>query len=65
MRDWSSDVCSSDLLYEIILDSDLAEFGGHERISKNQRFFTQPESGQHALRLYLPARTGLILQKID
>ena len=51
--------------YEIILDSDLAEFGGHERISKNQRFFTQPESGQHALRLYLPARTGLILQKID
>lgn len=51
--------------YKIALDSDSVEFGGHARISNNQRFFTQPESGQHALRLYLPARTGLILRKID
>lgn len=51
--------------YQLALCSDDTVFGGHGRVTPSQRFFTQPESGQHALRLYLPSRSGLILKKID
>lgn len=51
--------------YTLALSTDDAAFGGQSRVQPKQRFFTQPESGKHALRLYIPARSGLVLRKID
>ena len=52
--------------YKIILDTDDERFGGQNRIDRRMTYFTIPESGltsQHYLRLYLPARTALVLEK--
>jgi 1,4-alpha-glucan branching enzyme len=52
--------------YKIVLDTDDARFGGQNRIDRRMTYFTVPESGltsQHYLRLYLPARTALVLEK--
>lgn len=51
--------------YKIILDSDKKTFGGHGRISEDQRFFTALEGGKDILRIYLPTRTGLVFKKVD
>lgn len=51
--------------YQLVLDSDSTQFGGHGRVQKGQRYFTTPEAGSDVVRVYLPARSGLILQKID
>ncbi|MDO4712575.1 MAG: alpha-amylase family glycosyl hydrolase [Candidatus Saccharibacteria bacterium] len=51
--------------YRLALDSDASEFGGQERLMAKQRYFTSPEPEGHRLRLYIPARVGLVLQKID
>jgi 1,4-alpha-glucan branching enzyme len=52
--------------YRIILDTDEQRFGGQDRIDKSMNYYTIPESGltsQHYLRLYLPARTAMVLEK--
>jgi len=49
----------------LALSSDDKNFGGQERIDHNSRFFTSPADNNHNLKVYLPARTGIILQKVD
>lgn len=56
--------------YELVMDTDEARFGGHNRIVAGQRFSTQAvaqdaSSGEQQVLLYLPARIGLVLRKID
>ena len=51
--------------YKLALSSDDKDFGGQERIDHNSRFFTSPADNNHNLKVYLPARTGIILQKVD
>ena len=51
--------------YKLALSSDDKNFGGQERIDHNSRFFTSPAHNNHNLKVYLPARTGIILQKVD
>ena len=51
--------------YGVILDSDNQQFGGQNRIDDSTRYFTSPQKNGHQLQVYLPARTGIILQKID
>ncbi len=54
--------------YELVLDSDAAEFGGHARLAPRQRHLAQPEvdrgATRHLLRLYLPCRTALVLRRL-
>jgi 1,4-alpha-glucan branching enzyme len=52
--------------YKIILDTDDERFGGQNRIDRSITYYTIPESGltsQHYLRLYMPARTAIVLEK--
>ena len=51
--------------YKLALSSDDKNFGGQERIDHNSRFFTSPADNNHNLKVYLPARTGIILEKVD
>ena len=51
--------------YKLTLSSDDKNFGGQERIDHNSRFFTSPADNSHNLKVYLPARTGIILEKVD
>ena len=51
--------------YSVILDSDDEQFGGQNRIDDSTRYFTSPQKNGHQLQVYLPARTGIVLQKID
>ena len=51
--------------YKLALSSDDKNFGGQERIGHNSRFFTSPSNNNHNLKVYLPARTGIILEKVD
>lgn len=46
--------------YQMIMNSDAPEYGGHGRLLKDQRHFTHP-----ALSLYLPTRTALVLASVD
>lgn len=46
--------------YQMIMDSDAPEYGGHGRLLKDQRHFSHP-----ALSLYLPTRTALVLASVD
>ena len=54
--------------YQMILDSDAAEFGGHKRLVPNQEHITQTNSshqgGRSLLKIYMPNRTGIVLQQI-
>jgi len=48
--------------YKIVLDSDSAEFGGHDRLDRNMEHFTIPEGCANrkcSLRLYIPSRTAV------
>lgn len=55
--------------FRIILDTDDTMFGGQGRIDKTETYFSQPDKGrygvtaQHCLRLYLPARTAVVLMQ--
>ena len=52
--------------YQLVLDSDAAVFGGHERLLANQAYDSirkEKTSSLHCLQLYLPNRTGLVLSK--
>lgn len=53
--------------YKIVLNTDSGRFGGYDRIDEELSYYTLPAgkiSSQHFLRLYLPARTAIILKKI-
>ncbi len=54
--------------YQIVLNTDSGRFGGHDRVDEDIPYYTLPSGGltsQHYLKLYLPARTALVLKKID
>ncbi|MEE4285928.1 MAG: alpha amylase C-terminal domain-containing protein [Mariniphaga sp.] len=54
--------------YQVILNTDSGRFGGHDRVDEDIPYYTLPSGGltsQHYLKLYLPARTGLVFKKID
>ena len=52
--------------YELILDTDAAEFGGPDRLLKNQEHLTMHDRSGHRevdlLSLYLPCRSAQVLQ---
>ena len=49
----------------MILDSDSAAYGGHDRLRPDQNHFTRPDPSptapRHYLTLYLPTRTAVVL----
>lgn len=53
--------------YQIVLDTDRAEFEGHNRIARDMRYpwLNQPTEGrQQSLMIYSPARTALVLAPV-
>ncbi|MFZ2663871.1 MAG: alpha amylase C-terminal domain-containing protein, partial [Patescibacteria group bacterium] len=50
--------------YKMIFNSDLLEFGGHDRLTPDQIHFSQQQSAKketsHFISLYLPSRTALV-----
>ncbi len=50
--------------YQLILDSDAAQYGGHGRLEPDQEHvsLTDPETGKQQLSLYLPSRSVQVLQ---
>jgi 1,4-alpha-glucan branching enzyme len=55
--------------YELVLDSDSANFGGHARLTPGQHFFTTPHNKgneiHNKISIYLPSRTALVLKRIN
>jgi 1,4-alpha-glucan branching enzyme len=54
--------------YKIVLNTDSGRFGGNDLVDEDISYYTLPSGGitsQHFLKLYLPARTALVLKKID
>uniref|UniRef100_A0A8C5XUZ0 1,4-alpha-glucan-branching enzyme n=1 Tax=Microcebus murinus TaxID=30608 RepID=A0A8C5XUZ0_MICMU len=54
--------------FKIVLDSDAAEYGGHQRLDHNTDFFSEAfeHNGRpHSLLVYIPSRVALILQNVD
>ena len=54
--------------YRIVLNTDSGHFGGNDLVDEEISYYTIPSAGidsQHYLKLYLPARTALVLKKID
>jgi 1,4-alpha-glucan branching enzyme len=54
--------------YKVVLNTDAGCFGGFDRIDEDFHYYTLPgidSKKQHYLRLYLPARTAVVLKKID
>ncbi|NOY96598.1 MAG: 1,4-alpha-glucan-branching enzyme [Chlorobi bacterium] len=54
--------------YKIVLSTDSGRFGGQDRIDEFLTYYTMPTGGldsQHYLKLYLPARTALVMEYID
>ncbi len=47
--------------YRIVLSSDDPAYGGHDRVDTTHEYPTFTYEGRTVLRLYLPARTGLVL----
>jgi 1,4-alpha-glucan branching enzyme len=55
--------------YNLILDSDAKDFGGHGRIEPQQTYFARPMpladgAMRHRATVYLPTRTALVLRRI-
>ncbi|MCP4681008.1 MAG: 1,4-alpha-glucan-branching enzyme, partial [Desulfobacterales bacterium] len=54
--------------YQVILDSDASDFGGHNRLMPDEIHFTQPNTtgdyARHIISLYLPTRTALVLREV-
>jgi len=52
--------------YKMIFDSDRPAYGGHGRLTPDQEHLTlyaaHPTGPRHFLSLYLPARTGMVLE---
>ena len=54
--------------YKIMLNTDSGRFGGNDLVDEQISYYTMPSAGitsQHYLKMYLPARTALVLKKID
>jgi len=52
--------------YQMIMNSDDAVYGGHNRMEPGKVHFTQTDENQnHILSLYLPTRTAIVLNKMD
>lgn len=54
--------------YQIVLDSDAKEFGGHKRLDHGTKYHTFPEpwcERANHLFVYLPCRTAIVLAKTD
>jgi 1,4-alpha-glucan branching enzyme len=54
--------------FRVILNTDSGNYGGQDRIDERMTYYTIPSSGidsQHFLRLYLPARTALVFEKLE
>ncbi|MBP7507520.1 MAG: alpha amylase C-terminal domain-containing protein [Prolixibacteraceae bacterium] len=52
--------------FKIILSTDSSAYGGQDRIDERMNYYTIPSGkneGTHYLRLYLPARTAIVLEK--
>ena len=50
-------------VYETILDSDLSGYGGFERRTRDQLYYTLARQSGLFISLYLPARTALVLKR--
>lgn len=53
--------------YRILLNTDNGMFGGFDRVDEELTYYTLPAGdpgSQHFLRLYLPSRTALVLQRL-
>ncbi len=51
--------------YKIILDTDSVRFGGQDRVDATMHYSSAKSKQGDELTLYLPARTALVLQRID
>ena len=54
--------------YKVVLSTDSGRFGGFDRIDAEISYYTLPGSSlseQQYLKLYLPARTAVVLKKVD
>ncbi len=54
--------------YKVVLNTDSGRFGGNDLVDEQISYYTLPSAGitsQHYLKLYLPARTALVLKKVD
>ena len=51
--------------YRVALSSDDQQFGGHGRVQQDQQYFTTPGAHGDNIRVYLPARSGLVLYRVD
>jgi 1,4-alpha-glucan branching enzyme len=55
--------------YKIVLNTDSPIFGGNGLVDEDISYYTIPSgnnmASQHYLKLYLPARTALVMKKID
>lgn len=54
--------------YQVVLNTDSGRFGGNDLVDETISYYTLPSGGmtsQHYLRLYLPARSALVLKKVD
>jgi 1,4-alpha-glucan branching enzyme len=54
--------------YKIVLSTDSGRFGGYDRIDEELSYYTIPSgnsSSQHFLKLYIPARTAIVFEKLE
>jgi len=53
--------------YEIVLDSDLLDYGGYNRIKPGCEYFSQrdtPYDGSNGILIYLPSRSALVFKRV-
>ena len=50
--------------YKVILSTDDAEFGGHNRVDKEYIYKTEEINSKECIKLYIPSRSGFVLKKI-
>lgn len=54
--------------YQMILNSDDSQYGGHSRLKSDQYHFTIPNTSysepRHFISLYIPTRTALVLKSV-
>ena len=55
--------------YELVLDSDSLDMGGHGRVMGDEPYFTGThyigDEETHWFQVYLPTRTALVFEKVD
>ncbi|MDO4774153.1 MAG: alpha-amylase family glycosyl hydrolase [Candidatus Saccharibacteria bacterium] len=51
--------------YSVVWSTDDAVFGGQGRVDASVRHFTSEEEGSSRLRVYIPARCGMVLRRVD